>query len=451
MDARAIALAALAALGCGVNGGARRPDLAAPDLTGAEVRCAERGEGGADPWSRDAGTLAGAARGQLLACQHAATVSADELSATPQYRAHGWVAAHGYERYVIQYASDGPAGIARRVSAVLYLPSGAGPFPIVAVNHGTNGVGPGCGPSHVPQVADYMALPLVGRGYAVVATDYLGMGVDEGVYAYGVGDAEARGILDGIRALRRFDDPPRFARASLEDRVFLLGHSQGGQATLLAHAAWDPSVGTLLGSVTLAPGLGDLRGLDLLLGPRDRPMDATLLFLTMVLYSSASYVGAPAAKDWLTAAGAAQLPGLLHDRCWVELATELPARFPTAGALFAPSFLDAAATCPFGDASCPAFSPWEGYLRAAVPGDFASDAPALVAQGGADTIVPPYTTACVIDRLLRRGTAVTSCGYAASTHYTIFDDAAEDVFAWLAARRAGGAYRCATPLAATCP
>lgn len=64
---------------------------------------------------------------------------------------------------------------------------------------------------------------VVDRGWAVVATDYTGMGT-RGDYPYLVGVGEGASILDSIRAAHAFDD------ATFTDRTVIWGHSQGGHA-----------------------------------------------------------------------------------------------------------------------------------------------------------------------------------------------------------------------------
>ena len=418
----------------------------------APAGCPEAGR--IDIWRPVGGKLSlPADRGRLLACMHVASVSAAALSASPLLAARGRRADHGYEQFVIQYVSQGPPDRLRRVTALLYLPSGgAGPHPIVAVNHGTAGIGPACGPSHRSIDTDYMALPLVAQGHAVVAADYLGMGVDDGVSPYLAGESAAYTILDGVRAIKQLRDR-RFPVTRLGDGLFLLGHSQGGQATLFAHQLYDASVGVkLLGSIAIAPGWGDVRGLDLVFKDPARPTDLLTLILVMGLYGDMVYRGAPAASTWLTADAQARLPALLHDQCIEQLVKSVPAAWPTQGDLFTPGFLAAASSCPFRGEPCPAFQPWARDLAAGVPGAFHSDVPVLLVEGARDEVVPPYTVACIESRLRRKGTPVAACSYPGSTHYTIVADAMDDVLAWMAARRRGEtANVCRAPLTARCP
>lgn len=399
--------------------------------------CVEKGV--IDVWKPVDGNFTTADRGRILGCEHGSTVSAAQLGGSETFRRHGWTAKNGYEEFVIQHVSEGPAGTPRRVSALLYLPTGGTPpYPVVAVNHGTNGIGPNCGPSHERLATDYMAQPLVGHGYAVVAADYHGMGVDEGIYDYGVGDGEGRAILDGVRALYNFKDSRFDAKTMLTDELFLYGHSQGGHATLFAQKLYDPSVGPrLLGAVSVAPGLADLRGFDQIVGPPARPIDQVALFMIMLTYSHMTYFGSPEPSSWLTPSGQASLPGYLRDQCFQSLSLTVPATWFQNQYLFTQSFMSGAAGCPFNGAMCTNFQPWSKYLYDTLAGNFRSSVPALLLQGDRDDVVPNNTTACLADRMRTQGNTVRACGFANDNHYTIVDSSMNAALTWMAARRQG--------------
>lgn len=387
-------------------------------------------------------------RGELLGCVQTRSVDAATLSS-----AIGKPASAGYDELVIQYASIGPIGRNRRATALVYLPAGgSSPHAIVAVNHGTSGVGPRCGPSHWRLVTDYLALPLVAEGYAVVAPDYFGIGIDDGVSPYLVGEAAAFAILDSVRALQKLRDP-RFNGKRLSNELFLLGHSQGGQTSLFAQADYDASLGVkLLGTIAIAPGWGDIRGLHLILGNPKRKTDLFTLFVLMGLYGDMVYRGAPDVATWLTESARAELPALLHEQCFDRLAATIPERWPTQGDLFTRAFISAASRCTFAEPACPGFQPWDRELRANLPGDFASDVPVLMLQGGRDTVVAPYGVACVVDRLRARGTPVSACGYPAADHYDIVQKSFTDILTWMAARQRGETIDvCSARLPGRCP
>ena len=118
------------------------------------------------------------------------------------------------------------------VSGVVVAPVGAAPSggsPVVSWAHGTRGIADVCAPS---RRADWVAqLPgvreLISQGFVVAATDYEGLGT-AGVHPYLVGESEARGMLDVVRAAGHLPN------VSISPSTFLYGHSQGGQAALFA-------------------------------------------------------------------------------------------------------------------------------------------------------------------------------------------------------------------------
>jgi alpha-beta hydrolase superfamily lysophospholipase len=116
------------------------------------------------------------------------------------------------------------------VSGTLFLPNGeppAGGWPLVAWAHGTLGVSDRCAASwsgHKPRDATYINRWL-DSGFAVVATDYQGLG-GPGPHPYLIWEAEARSVLDAVRAaLSAHAD-------KLAAKVFITGQSQGSGAAL---------------------------------------------------------------------------------------------------------------------------------------------------------------------------------------------------------------------------
>ncbi|MCU5782481.1 secretory lipase [Alcanivorax balearicus MACL04] len=139
------------------------------------------------------------------------------------------------------------------VSGTLFLPVGsvpAGGWPILAWGHGTLGIADVCAPSWTgfrDRDAAYLNRWLK-RGFAVVATDYQGLG-GPGPHPYSVWRAEGTSVLDSIRAARAAR-PGR-----IDNRAILAGQSQGGgaalgAATLAANYAPDLDI---LGAVVTGP------------------------------------------------------------------------------------------------------------------------------------------------------------------------------------------------------
>ena len=125
-----------------------------------------------------------------------------------------------YTRYLITYKSDGLT-----ISGIMNLPKGAGPFPVLILNHGfidpkiyTNGRG-------LKREQDYLAR----RGYIVIHPDYRN-------HAFSSKDpSDLAGfrlgyVIDAINCVMavKNSDQPYFNK----EKIGLLGHSMGGGVVL---------------------------------------------------------------------------------------------------------------------------------------------------------------------------------------------------------------------------
>ncbi len=131
--------------------------------------------------------------------------------------------------------------------------------PVIAWAHGTTGSARGCAPSVLDEPfesgAFFLLDDVLAHGWALVATDYVGLGTD-GPHPYLVGQGEARSVVDAVRAARELDG------ATLGEQTVVWGHSQGGHAALWTGAVapeYAPDV-PLAGVAALAPA-SDLTGL----------------------------------------------------------------------------------------------------------------------------------------------------------------------------------------------
>jgi dienelactone hydrolase len=158
---------------------------------------------------------------------------------------------------LLLYRSTDVSGKKIVVSGSLALPKGKAPkggWPLITYAHGTTGAADSCAPSRgydASTLTSY-AYPLLQRwlkaGYAVVRTDYEGLGTP-GVHHYLLGLSEGRSVLDAARAARAF------ARGKLSKRTIISGHSQGGHAALFAASlapTWTPEL-RVRGTVAFAP------------------------------------------------------------------------------------------------------------------------------------------------------------------------------------------------------
>ena len=114
--------------------------------------------------------------------------------------------------------------------------AGAGPapdggFPVIAWAHGTVGLGDDCTPSALPRTPrdnEYLSHWL-GEGYAVVASDYVGLGTP-GLMSYLNSVTTAHGVVDSVIAAHDMGLP-------LSPKWAIVGQSQGGGAAI-SSARW---------------------------------------------------------------------------------------------------------------------------------------------------------------------------------------------------------------------
>jgi predicted esterase len=136
--------------------------------------------------------------------------------------------------YVIVYQTIGAKGEPATASEGFFVPAGGckPPFTLVGYGQGTNTVRAQkiTSPTHKNVEPVSLASIFAAHGYAVAATDYLGLGYSNYPYQpYLNGSAEASAIVDSMRAARR---AARTLRVQLADKVFLTGYSQGGHSIL---------------------------------------------------------------------------------------------------------------------------------------------------------------------------------------------------------------------------
>lgn len=167
----------------------------------------------------------------------------------------------GVSVYHIQYVSedfDGSLVPATGFIALPYSLPDSGKFPLIAYAHGTSGAYRGCVPSNGPELYDYDSWNLlVERGYAVVATDYAGLGNNYTEHKYCAFSVNAKDVFHSVTAARH-------AFGSVLTAEWMgVGHSQGGAAAWklaedvveLSAAAGTTEAANYLGTVALAPAV----------------------------------------------------------------------------------------------------------------------------------------------------------------------------------------------------
>ncbi|MFF3863991.1 lipase family protein [Streptomyces sp. NPDC002209] len=138
----------------------------------------------------------------------------------------------GTKAWKIHYRSTTADGAPNTVSGTVIVPQDGrtGPRPLVTYAVGTVGMGDSCAPSSNLPYGTAMEANLIQqltlRGWAVVVTDYEGLGTP-GVHTYTVGPSAGRAVLDAARAAERLPG----AGLSADTPVGIMGYSQGGQAS----------------------------------------------------------------------------------------------------------------------------------------------------------------------------------------------------------------------------
>jgi len=285
--------------------------------------------------------------------------------------------------------------------------------------HPTTGVVDDCAPSTMSTV--FALIPgletFLAAGYVVAATDYEGLGT-AGVHPYLVGDSEGRSVLDAARAARNLPD------TGAGDQLLLWGHSQGGQASLFAGQlapTYAPDL-HLVATAAAAPA-GELQQLLI----DDAP---TTTGLTLGAYAVNAYLDIYGPQNpTMTAAQVLTPAGITATDQIVELCdlTQDAQIQAITAPLTGKFYVDDPGSVP----------PWSALLTQNTPGGSKIASPVMIAQGLADTVVIPATTAQLVQTYCTGGTATTEKTYPGVTHELIGYTSAPDVSAWMAAVLAG--------------
>lgn len=158
----------------------------------------------------------------------------------------------GARGWRILYSTSDRSGTIGIASALVVAPDDDELHPVISWGHGTTGYARACAPSLLPEPFKsggmYGLRQITSQGWAMVATDYPGLGT-EGAQPYLIGFDSGHAVLDATRAARQLDDT-RISR-----RTVLWGHSQGGHAALWASevaASYAPDL-KVLGTAAISP------------------------------------------------------------------------------------------------------------------------------------------------------------------------------------------------------
>lgn len=306
-------------------------------------------------------------------------------------------------------------------SGLVVVPDRGRDHPVIAWNHGTTGFDRSCAPSLAEEPFESGALftldRIVDHGWALVATDYIGLGT-QGPHPYLVGEASGRAALDAVRAARQLED------ITLSEKTVLWGHSQGGGSALWAAAIakeYAPDL-PIEGIAAFAPA-SDLIGL---VGNLPKVTGGSV-FASFVLASFTEIY-----------------PDITHSG-YVRPGAEVTVRELSKRCLSGPSMmvmlLNVVALA--DDPSLLTKDATAGALGARLQQNIPPsniDVPLLLGQGEDDTLIELEVQARFASRLCRAGVDVDFRRYPGLDHVPLVEDgspAMRDLFAWTSDLLAG--------------
>ncbi|TDE97647.1 lipase [Occultella glacieicola] len=310
-------------------------------------------------------------------------------------------------------------------SGMLAVPADAdGPVPLITWAHGTVGVARACAPSIGPDALTVGGQPaaaqLADLGWAMVASDYPGMGA-AGDDPYLIGEGEGRAVLDAARAARQLET------TSLSDQTVIWGHSQGGHGALWAGQLADDYAPDLnvLGTAALSPASNPRALADSVLAHPDAA--GATLGIAFVVDSYTRYYPDLALDDTVVPAGRT-IVREAASRCTGEGGTLVTILAGLSVARDQPIVDPDALAGTFGDrlTENTATGPWA--------------APVFIGQGEADEVIEFGINTDYVGLLCGQGVDVEFHGYPDGTHMSVLATGSQlnaDVVRWTQERLAG--------------
>ena len=300
-------------------------------------------------------------------------------------------------------------------SGVVLIPYGQPPrdgWPLLAWSHGTSGVANNCAPSLMRSLFynweglyEYVML-----GYAVVATDYAGLGT-EGRHAYLDMPSNATDVVNSVPAAHA-------AVPDLSQKWVVVGHSQGGLASLgVAELEGEIKDPNFLGTVALA-GASDLQdSIHAVLKARVPVLNGLIAFW---VYGVKTVYPKLDLKDVLTHQALTLYDASVEDGC--SAASGAFTALPT-DQILQPGWNDNQYI--------------QQFLARDRPGAQSTFGPLLLVGGGDDPLFTESASRKVFQRLCAAGGQIQRKIYPGLTHDPVVYGSFRDQMDWIAARFAG--------------
>ena len=146
---------------------------------------------------------------------------------------------YGVDVYRVVYLTNDARGenLVEASGALVVSQSLNDTVPLMSYQHGTSSRKidvPSSGSEQTQEV--WIGILIASEGGVMGMADYLGLGLSEGIHPYVHAESEASACVDMLRATRT-----KVAELgiTLSDQLFLVGYSQGGQATMALHKALE--------------------------------------------------------------------------------------------------------------------------------------------------------------------------------------------------------------------
>ncbi len=327
---------------------------------------------------------------------------------------------------LVMYQSQDPFDAPVAVTGTVSVPKGAPPeggWPVIVWTHGTTGLANVCGPSRDDangpehgyiEVIRGLLDQFVAQGYAIVATDYQGLGTGD-FHPFLQGVPNGKNALDMLRAARVLEP-------GIGTRFAVMGHSQGGHADLFTSAEARDYLGSgydLVGNIAMAPGSQIADRIEMV-----RKSGKVELSLPYTMYVMTSYARTYPEIDLshiLTEQAIQALPQL-HVQCMTHALTEGYWSTAIASEQFLPA---------------PDFDPLYEAAALNEPGEQTIPVPTLILQGNKDVTVFPQATDMLARQLCSRGNDLEFRVVDGADHDGAMVLGAPTALAWIAERFAG--------------
>ena len=317
----------------------------------------------------------------------------------------------GAKAWRVLYLSESVNGDPIGVSGFVMTPDSEAPpggWPTISWAHGTTGVADVCAPTASPTLTEDLGNFFAiagGFGFAMVATDYEGLGTP-GVHTWMVGDSAGRSVIDMMRAGLQIEE------AGLGNRYIAWGHSQGAQAALFAgqlSESWAPEL-DLVGVVAGAPPHQLRQNIAHLLTTDERGYAMMALVSYASVYSDAD----PAA---IATPEALALLDVVSEGCL----SDIQQTYETLETLLIPGILDT--------------EPLASLLAQNVSAQTAIPAPVLILHGEADQTFPVETSVGLLNQICDLGGVARRNTYIDKPHGAeVVLSYALDMLLWMNAR-----------------